>query len=253
MSSKIICAGNWKLNHGVEATRSFLSGFAEAVSADDMKDFALFLPALTMSQLSGDSRFSKLNWGAQNIYWETSGAFTGENSPEVLKEMGATHALVGHSERRSLFGETNEDTNKKMLSLASQGLTPVLCLGETLDQRKSGKTLDVICEQLRVGLKDWNADQLFWLAYEPVWAIGTGEVATPEQAEEAHAALRKELTSLLPSVAESTPILYGGSVKPGNAKELGEKPNVNGFLVGGASLKVDSFVDIWKQGLAGKG
>lgn len=253
MSSKIICAGNWKMNHGPEATSVFLKDFASAVSASERGDFALFLPALTLHQVPENGSLEGLNWGAQNIYWQTSGAFTGENSAEVVKAMGATHVLIGHSERRALFHETNADTQKKMQTAAVVGLVPVLCVGETLEERNAGKTLDIICEQLKIALKDWDSSNAFWVAYEPVWAIGTGEVATPTQAEEAHMALKVQLEQSFPGKGGSVPVLYGGSVKPENARELGAQPSVNGFLVGGASLKVDSFVNIWKEGLKGKG
>ncbi len=248
MSSKLICAGNWKMNHGPEVTNAFLKDFASAVSISERSNFALFLPALTLHQLSGNELLEGLNWGAQNIHWETSGAFTGENSAAVLKEMKATHVLVGHSERRLLFNETNEDTQKKMQTAAQVGLTPVICVGETLDERKAEKTLDVICEQLRIALKGWDFIHTFWVAYEPVWAIGTGEVARSEQVEEAHKALKTQLEQIFPGKSEKVPVLYGGSVKPENARELGAQPHVNGFLVGGASLKVESFVSIWRQG-----
>lgn len=246
------CAGNWKLNKGPEQTRQFFTEFSNQVRSDEITKMAVFLPALTLHLVPESLRRSGLMWGGQNVFWETEGAFTGENSGQVLKEMGATHCLVGHSERRALFAETNSHTQKKMQLLAKVGLTPILCVGETLDQRKVGSTNDIICAQLEEALVGWKASDSFWLAYEPVWAIGTGEVASPEQAEAAHVALRNKLKTLLPDQADHVPILYGGSVKPDNAAELALKPNVDGFLIGGASLKVDSFLEILRHGQKSK-
>ncbi len=253
MAPFFYCAGNWKLNKGPKATKEFLETLASQAHDEELSRLSLFLPALTLHLVPPSLAVRGLNWGAQNVYWEQEGAFTGENSPVVLKELGATHCLVGHSERRSLFSESNLDTQKKMQALARTQITPILCLGETLEQRKSGETNAVICTQLEDALKNWSASDSFWLAYEPVWAIGTGEVATPQQAEDAHRALKDKLKSLLPTVSSRVPILYGGSVKPENAEELGRMPSVNGFLVGGASLKVPSFLEILRQGLKGKG
>ncbi|MCB0407818.1 MAG: triose-phosphate isomerase [Bdellovibrionales bacterium] len=247
-----ICAGNWKLNKGPKEANEFFEDFQAKAQGLLLSDFAIYPSAFSLYTVSQELREKGFNWGAQNIYWESSGAFTGENSVEILKEMGATQCLVGHSERRALFGETNEQTAQKMLALANQGITPVLCVGETLQERKSGQTNAVITSQLREALKGWNANNSFWLAYEPVWAIGTGEVATPQQAEEAHQVLRAELEKLLAEKSKKTPILYGGSVKPENAFELAKMPNVDGFLIGGASLKVDFFRQIYQQGTKAK-
>lgn len=249
----LICAGNWKLNKGPEETLQFFQEFSTDAIDLRLSSFAVFLPALTLSLVPKNLKKWGLNWGAQNVYWEDTGAFTGENSPKVLAEMKTTHALVGHSERRALFGESNEQTNRKVKSLLKNGVTPVLCVGETLGQRKSGSTKEIICAQLREALKGIPKTALMWIAYEPVWAIGTGEVATPEQAEEAHLALRNEMTSLYDEEwASETPILYGGSVKPSNAFDLALQKNVNGFLIGGASLKADTFKEIYEKGSKAK-
>lgn len=252
-SRDFYCAGNWKLNKGPKQTVDFFSELEQKAKAKDLSQLAVFLPALTLHLVPQKLCQSGLLWGGQNVFWESEGAFTGENSSQVLGEMGVTHCLVGHSERRALFFESNEDTNKKMKSLLKAKITPILCVGETLEQRKSGATNAVICRQLEDALVGWKATDLFWLAYEPVWAIGTGEVATPEQVEEAHRCLRDKLKTHLPDHSSRVPILYGGSVKPENAAELAQKPHVNGFLVGGASLKVDSFLEILRQGQKSKG
>jgi len=173
------------------------------------------------------------------------GAFTGENSPAVLAEIGTPYALVGHSERRALFHETDEETGQKVKALHSVGIIPMLCVGEVLPEREAGRTRDVIVRQLRAGLAHRDSTSAITIAYEPVWAIGTGKVATPEQANEAHIALRAELVEIGGrDFADRTPILYGGSVKPDNAAEIAAKNEVDGFLVGGASLEVASFLSL---------
>jgi triosephosphate isomerase len=243
---KMICAGNWKLHKTPQESLQFLSELKSAVSAAELKDFAIFLPALCMHTVAESGL--EVPYGPQNVFWQASGAFTGENSADVAKAIGASLALIGHSERRALFGETPEQTAMKIQRCHEAGLTPVLCLGETLEQREQGATNQVIAKQLSVATQGLDANQPLWLAYEPVWAIGTGKVATPEQAEQAHAHLRQVLTEKLGAdKAARTPILYGGSVKPENSKELSAQMNINGFLIGGASLKVESFVGIYRN------
>ena len=239
-------AGNWKLNKGPNEAVEFIYEFKEMASTEDMEKFILFLPALTLGSVANTLTQENMLWGGQNVYFETSGAFTGENSAKVLKELGATHCLVGHSERRQLFGETDEWMAKKVRVLQDNDIEPMLCVGETLEQREAGKTIEVISHQLAKGLENLDREKPFSIAYEPVWAIGTGKVATPEIAEEAHCALREKLQSIVDQdKAKNTSILYGGSVKPDNAKELGDKPNIDGFLVGGASLDPQSFFNIF--------
>jgi len=184
---------------------------------------------------------------AQNLHWEAKGAFTGEVSAPMLRELGCTHAIIGHSERRQLFGETDESVNRKVASALAHGLTPILCVGETLAERESGQTLTIIDTQLRRGLlgRDAAAIRATVIAYEPVWAIGTGKVATPEQAQEVHAFIRRVLADLGGKDAEAgCRILYGGSVKGDNIDALMRQPDIDGALVGGASLQVESFVRI---------
>jgi triosephosphate isomerase len=213
--------------------------------ADSHGSLVVLPPVLTCAAVAEGLRGSKLAWGAQNCYFESKGAFTGENSPAVLKEMGATFCLVGHSERRQIFAEPDELLAKKIQGGQNHGLTPIFCVGETLDDRRWGRTQEVILRQLKAGLQLADAQKPLWLAYEPVWAIGTGQVATPEQVEEAHEILRRALREWSPQTADQIPILYGGSVKPDNVSSLATLKNVNGFLIGGASLEVAEFLKIY--------
>jgi len=188
---------------------------------------------------------SNVALGAQDLFWEDEGAFTGEVSAPMLKSVGCTYVIIGHSERRQCFGETDETVNKKLFAALKHNLFPIVCVGETLGQREKGETFKVIEKQIKEGFNKLEIGnwKLVIIAYEPVWAIGTGKTATPEQAQEVHAFIRK----LLPKeVAQAVRILYGGSVKPENMKELMAQPDIDGGLVGGASLKVDSFVKIVK-------
>jgi triosephosphate isomerase len=206
-----------------------------------------FVPAVDLWVVQQVLRDTTVGWGAQNCHYEKQGAFTGENSPQVLAEILTPFVLVGHSERRSLFGETDEMIAKKIKTLHEVGITPMLCVGETLQEREAGKTETVIRQQLHAGLHLRNPDKPFIIAYEPVWAIGTGKVATPEQANQAHQILRTELEKIGgKNLSEKTSILYGGSVKPENANQIAQQPEINGFLVGGASLQVESFLALAK-------
>jgi triosephosphate isomerase len=188
---------------------------------------------------------SGIGFGAQNCHFEAKGAFTGENSPAIIGEIGCTHALVGHSERRALFHESDHETGRKVRALQTFGVIPMLCVGETLGEREAGQTDSVIIRQLEAGLAERLPGQKIVLAYEPVWAIGTGRVATPDQANAAHLSLRLALARIAgEDYAQSTSIVYGGSVKPENAAEIARQPEVDGFLVGGASLDVASFLSL---------
>jgi triosephosphate isomerase len=190
---------------------------------------------------------SPIKVGAQNMHWEAKGAFTGEVAPAMLKDLGCTHVLIGHSERRQYFGETDATVNKKTLAAFAVGLVPVVCVGETLQEREANRTMAVIEKQVTDGLVGLSAEQAQQLviAYEPVWAIGTGKTATPQQAEEVHAAIRKQYASRYGAAAAAAiRILYGGSVKPDNVSELMQQPNIDGGLVGGASLEIDSFTKL---------
>ncbi len=231
-----IIAANWKMNKAPQDTVEFFETFRQTKVADKIKTL-FFVPAVNALPTSQ----AGVNWGPQNIFPAATGAFTGENSPKVMADLGARYVLVGHSERRSLFFETDEQTNIKLHSAQEFGLSPILCVGETLDERKQGLTLEVLQRQLVTGLSNLTPSNELHIAYEPVWAIGTGEVATTEQVSEAHRFIRKFLQEKLPQHHQKMNILYGGSVKPENANELSKTAEVSGFLVGGASLKPDSF------------
>lgn len=212
-------------------------------------DVAVFPPYTSLETVMGLTEGTALKVGAQDVFWEEEGAYTGEVSPVMLKAMGCTYCLVGHSERRQYFGETDETVNKKIKALLKHGLTPVVCVGETLEQREAGSTQEVLDGQIRQGLAGLRAQEVEQLiiAYEPVWAIGTGKTATAAQAQEAIAHIRSLLAQDFgQDTAEKVRILYGGSVKPNNIKELMAQPDLDGALVGGASLKAEDFAAIVK-------
>jgi triosephosphate isomerase len=239
-----VIAANWKMNKGPSEATEFLKEFvSKSKDLPANNKVIFFVPAVDLWVAQMVLRESKIEWGAQNCYFEMDGAFTGETSPMVLAQMGVPNVLIGHSERRTIFKENNADCSRKVRAAHKVQLVPMLCVGETLVEREAGQTDLVIAEQLRVGLMQRNPALPLMIAYEPVWAIGTGKVATSKQANDAHAALRGELRAIGgDTLADQTPILYGGSVKPENAQELAQQPEINGFLVGGASLKVDSFL-----------
>ena len=235
-----LIAGNWKLQKTHEEVQPFFDEWSKLTTSTS-SDFAFFASAMlipAMAEIAKNSKV-KFSYGPQNVYSELSGAFTGENSLTQAKALGCDMVLVGHSERRQLFGETDAQINEKVKAALAENFHVVLCLGETLQEREAGATNEVILKQLSEALKGIEQDaSKITLAYEPVWAIGTGKVATPEQANEAHAVLREALAD------KNIRILYGGSVKPENAAELGAQPDINGFLVGGASLKPEDFAQI---------
>ena len=246
-------AGNWKMNHGPHEARSFPAGLT--IADDVTAEVLLFPPALSLRALrDGLERAGlaeRVRLGVQNVHAEDSGAFTGEISAPMAAEAGATHILVGHSERRHIFGETDADTLGKVAAVLRSGLTPVLCVGEKLGEREAGRLEEVILRQLDAVLgsdtirnRIASGEVSFLLAYEPVWAIGTGKTATPDDASAAHSVLRTHLVERLGTPGETVPILYGGSVKPDNARELMASPEVNGVLVGGASLDPTGFSKI---------
>lgn len=206
-------------------------------------------PFISLTTVRDVIEGSNIALGAQNVYWEKSGAFTGKISPSMLKSAGCTYVIIGHSERRAYFHETDETVNKKIFAALAEGLKPIVCVGETLKERESEKTFDVVKRQVNEGLTNLSPEQMktVVIAYEPVWAIGTGKTATPEQAQEVHAFIRKLLVEMFgEQTAEATRLQYGGSVKPENASELMAQIDIDGALVGGASLKADSFEKIVK-------
>lgn len=245
--SKQLIAGNWKLYMRRNTAVKLASGIAECARGQDMADVAVCPPFVYLSDVIAAVGSDPVGVGAQNVYWNEEGAFTGEIAPSMLSDIGCTYAIIGHSERRTLFGETDETVNKKVNAVLDAGLTPIMCVGETLQHREAGSTEDVVGTQLRQGLAGIAEGRLkgFVLAYEPIWAIGTGKTATPPQAEEVHAFLRDILESEFGVTADhGLRILYGGSVKPENAVEILSQPNIDGALVGGASLKTEAFAAI---------
>ncbi len=242
---KKIFAANWKLNKTPEEAREFVIKLKNEVfkvpGFFDTREVIIFPQAFSIEALSSLCAETAIGFGPQNIYSEKSGAFTGENSAEVAKALKCNFALVGHSERREIFKEQNEVLNKKTALLQTLNLTPVFCIGETLSQREAGKTLEFCFSQLNAGLVNLDNTKRIIVAYEPVWAIGTGKVATTEQVAEVHKELNNHLQK---NSFGNFQLLYGGSVKPENAGELLSIPHVDGFLIGGASLQVDSFLKI---------
>jgi triosephosphate isomerase len=242
-----VLAANWKMNHGPSAARAVIAQYTAHWAPRTDRTVIFFPPAIsvtTVVEALGD-RFD-IGVGIQNIWTEDKGAFTGETSAPMAKEAGARFVLVGHSERRHVFGETDEQTAKKCAAAVRHGLTPMLCIGELLAERESGATHRVCLRQLRAGLSELSDDQIasMAIAYEPVWAIGTGKNATPEDATDVHGRIREALTELIGARASDVPILYGGSVNAGNARALLAARNVDGLLVGGASLDAVSWATI---------
>jgi triosephosphate isomerase len=242
---RAVMAGNWKMyKAGAEA-----ANLARAVAAGaGGKAQVIVAPAFTaLASVAEVLRGSAVQLAAQNMYWKAEGAFTGEIAPPMLKAAGCTHVILGHSERRTLFGETDEGVAQKGLAAWEHGLVPILCIGETLDERDAGRTFEVVERQLEQALRPLSPQQVkeSLVAYEPVWAIGTGRNATPAQAQEVHALIRARVgASHGADAAQALRILYGGSVKPENIAALMAQLDVDGALVGGASLKADSFLSI---------
>lgn len=240
-------AGNWKMNKLNSEAADLVNAILPAVSRTDYCEVGVCPPFTGLATVSNLARGTRLSLGAQNCHHEDSGAFTGEVSPPMLKDLGCKYVIVGHSERRHKFGETDEFINKKISALYKHQLIPILCIGETLEQREAGKLKEVVETQIRGSLADVPEEKMRTtvIAYEPVWAIGTGKTATPDQAQEMHAFVRKLLSEIYSGdLAETVRIQYGGSVKPNNVKELMAMPDIDGALVGGASLKPDTFIPI---------
>jgi len=240
-------AGNWKMNLDRASAIALAEGVANKADSVEGIDLAVCPPNVYLEAVARAVAGSRVALGAQNMYHEPNGAFTGEISAAMLCDLGCTYVILGHSERRHVMGETDEDVNKKVHAAVDAGLTPIVCIGELLGQREAGRTLEVIRRQLDGSLGGLSSGQMgrIVIAYEPVWAIGTGKVATPRQAEEVHLDLRKIMEERYNNeVAQSVRIQYGGSVKPDNAADLLGQPNIDGALVGGASLESDSFMGI---------
>ena len=242
---KPIIAGNWKMNKTLAEAKEFTLAVKDAIPSKDVVDSVIGSPALFLAPMNCKRKDSELQLAAQNCFWENEGAYTGETSPAALADMGIEYVIIGHSERREYFHETDEEINKKAKAIFANGMTPILCCGETLETYEAGKTAEWIEGQITAGLKDLSADQVsgMVIAYEPIWAIGTGKSADANIADEICGVVRKTVEKLYGNeVAEKVRIQYGGSVKPENIAEYMAKENVDGALVGGASLQPDSFL-----------
>ncbi len=244
---KPIVAGNWKMNKTVAEALALVEGIKAELGDVQNVDVVVCPPFTALYAVRQAINGTAIDLGAQNAHWEKSGAYTGEVSVEMLREVGCHYVILGHSERRQYFKETDEMINRKAKAVLAAGLFPIVCVGETLEEREAGRTEQVVTAQVRGSLAGLSANDLLRtvIAYEPVWAIGTGRTATPQQAQEVHALIRRLLAELAdPHVAQSVRIQYGGSVKPSNAKELFSQPDIDGGLIGGASLEARSFIDI---------
>ncbi len=244
-----IIAGNWKMNNTIKEAVELVNGLKRSLDGIDSVDIIVAPPFTALSDVNELIMDSNIKLCAQNVYWQEKGAFTGEVAPAMLKDAGCDYVIVGHSERRQYFNETNETVNKRLKSALSAGLRVIVCIGEVLEEREQGKAFDVIKSQLQGALEGLSGQEMkkVIIAYEPVWAIGTGKTATPEQAQEVHKHIRGLLQDTFDSeTASETRIQYGGSVKPENIKELMRKEDVDGALVGGASLKIEPFSAIVK-------
>jgi triosephosphate isomerase len=249
-----LIAGNWKMFKTVAETVQYVNELSGLVASNAGVDIVIAPPFTALHAAATAARGSNVGIAAQDLYWEREGAFTGEVSAAMIVDAGAGFVIIGHSERRTLFGETDATVNRKTAAAFAAGLTPIACIGETLDQRERGETFEVLDRQIRDGLDGVPAEQLARLviAYEPVWAIGTGRNATPAQAGEAHGHIRRRLRQWFGAEgADRCRLLYGGSVKPGNIAELAAQDDVDGALVGGASLDPKGFAEIVSLGRTG--
>jgi len=246
---KPFVAGNWKMNTDSHSSIALAEAIAAGSSrlAGSSLDVAVIPPFVYLQEVAKAVSSSHIGLGSQDIYFEQNGAFTGEISASMLKDIGCTYVLCGHSERRHVIGETDELVNKKLAAAIAGGLLPIFCVGELIEQRKAGKTKEVVTRQIELGLAGLSTEKVsaVTIAYEPVWAIGTGLTATPEQAQEVHCFVRQLLAKMYSEqLSQEIRIQYGGSVKPANAAELMAQEDIDGLLVGGASLKADDFLEI---------
>ena len=246
---KSIIAANWKMHKTIPEAVTFAKQLKEEFSESGNVDIVIAPPFTALSSIAEVLKDSPIHISAQNMHWEEKGAYTGEISTVMLVDAGCEFVIIGHSERRTLFGETGRMLNKKMHAALKAGLMPIFCIGETLEERESGATFTVLQKQIKEGLNNITSDDIrrVALAYEPIWAIGTGKTATPLQAQEVHRFIRETITvDLEYAHASETVIIYGGSVNPENTDSLMDQPDINGALVGGASLDFGSFADIIK-------
>lgn len=238
---KPLIAGNWKMNKTVTESIDFVNSIKDI--KNDSVESLICVPFTSLTEVKKLLKNSEIKLGAQNMHYEENGAYTGEISPLMLKDIGVDYVIIGHSERRQYFNETDETVNKKVKKALEVDLYPIVCVGETLEERESGRTEEKIRKQIEIGLKDLDNENLnnIVIAYEPIWAIGTGKTATSDQANETISFIRKVVNSMYGEASEKVRIQYGGSVKPDNIKELMSKSDIDGALIGGASLKKDDF------------
>lgn len=251
-NEKPFIAGNWKMHKTIPEAVEMVKALKEESPQLTDAELVVIPPYTMLSEVKKVIEGSTVQLGAQNIFWEEKGAFTGEISPPMLKDAGCQYVTIGHSERRQYFGETNETVNKKIKAALAHELTPIMCIGESLEEREKGNTMDKVETQINSGLEGLGKDEIrrIVIAYEPIWAIGTGVTATPSQAEEVHSFIREKLTEKYGNeIASYAIILYGGSVKPANTYSILKENNINGALVGGASLEADSFIQITKEAI----
>ncbi|HOQ05252.1 MAG TPA: triose-phosphate isomerase [Anaerohalosphaeraceae bacterium] len=249
----LFLAGNWKMNTNSATSVNLAAGLVRELAPIQNVRIAVCPPFIYLQSVAAALSASQIELGAQDVYYEGNGAFTGEISCEMLKDCGCTYVIIGHSERRHILGESDRLINLKIKAAVTAGLKPIFCVGELLEERDNGKTFDVVEQQIRKGLEGLSAEQVktITIAYEPVWAIGTGRNATPQQAQEVHERIRRQLKETYGAeLAEKMTIQYGGSAKPANTAELLAQPDVDGLLVGGASLKVEDFAAMVKTAAA---
>ena len=247
MERRLIIAGNWKMNHTSDVAVKIINEFKAKVADITTVDMVICPTFTSLAAAANAVKGSRISIGAQNVHWKSNGAFTGEISAEMLKDIPVEYVIIGHSERRQYFGETDQTVSWRLRAALDAGLLPIVCVGETLEQRRSGHTENVVADQVRTGLAGLSDEEMqkTILAYEPIWAIGTGVTATPEQAQEVHQFVRGIVNDQFNAAcARKVRIQYGGSVKVENVKLLMSKADVDGALVGGASLKADEFSDL---------
>jgi len=249
---KPFISGNWKMHKNIDEAVELVSSLKEADEELKKAEIVVIPPFTALCEVQKILQGSSIKVGAQNLFWEEKGAFTGEVSPPMLKDAGCEYVVIGHSERRQYFGETDETVNKKIKAALVHELIPIVCIGESLEEREKEETINKVETQLRAGLEGLGKEEMSQaiIAYEPIWAIGTGLTATPAQAEDVHSFIREKLEEKYGNeIGSCVIILYGGSVKPDNTYSLLKEKNINGALVGGASLKADSFIQIAKEAI----
>ena len=245
MTRKPIIAGNWKMNKTIDEAVEFVKAVKDQLPSNDLVEAVVGAPTLLLPAVKNESAGSDLKTSAQNCFYEDSGAFTGETSPVALNALGVDYVIIGHSERRDIFGETDKDINKKAHAILNHNMIPIICCGESLEERQAGKTAELVSGQVKAALEGLNADQIAQLviAYEPIWAIGTGKSSSAEEANETCGVIRDVIAdSTSDEIAQKVRIQYGGSVNPENIKEYMTQEHIDGALVGGASLEPDSFL-----------